>query len=190
MLRHMTESEIIDQAVAGDEAAWRILYDTHSSQVLGILLQKTNNREDAEDLMQATFLRAFKGLSRFKRESKLSTWLYTIAVHEFLMKVRRRKKHIAHAESLDELVDDGLSKIHFPVRDELLESVPYRLSLDRCTAQLPDGQREIVELRTTGYEHHEIAKILGVQLGTSKSQLYKAKTKLKALMNRRPPFWS
>lgn len=180
----MTESEIIDAAIAGDQAACTELYEVHRGRVFNTLLQMTKNREDAEDLLQMAFIAAFKSLSKFNRESKFSTWLHRIAVNYFLMKLRSGKKE-SLTDSLDEPIDDDDDRSFtetIGTRDEVLESFADRDTIMRCVAQLPPGQKQIVSLMAQGYGHEEIAAILGCTEGNSKSQLHKAKLKLRNLI--------
>jgi RNA polymerase sigma-70 factor (ECF subfamily) len=145
------------------------------------------NAAEAEDLTQDTFLLLLRKIHTFRGESAFSTWLHRLAVNIVLMRLRRKLPPIVSIEvTLDpnqETVSaDPASIIGAP--DLLLEGSIDRINLERCIEQLPMGYRTIFVLHDIeGYEHHEIAEILGRSVGVSKSQLHKARTRLRELLH-------
>jgi RNA polymerase sigma-70 factor, ECF subfamily len=174
---NITERELIARAVAGDQSAYTALYNAHHTQTMSVLVRLTQRHEDAEDLLQQTFANAFHALPRFHGGSKFATWLHRIAVNQYLMKWRRIRPTEECAESVDDIGDV------FGGRDAALESFVDREAVARCIALLPASQKRITILHAIhGYEHHEVADILGCTQGNCKSQFYKAKVKLRDML--------
>jgi RNA polymerase sigma-70 factor (ECF subfamily) len=142
------------------------------------------NPAEAEDLTQDAFLQVFRKIQTFRGESGFSTWLHRVTVNVVLMRFRRKK----HAEiSLDQPSDvsDGDRPIHLdPGQDDLgLTGAIDRVLLQRAVDRLPHGYKQMFALHDIeGYEHHEIASILGCSVGNSKSQLHKARLRLRTLL--------
>jgi RNA polymerase sigma-70 factor (ECF subfamily) len=145
----------------------------------------TNNPADADDLTQEAFIQAFRKLSTFRGDSALSTWLHRVAVNTALMHFRRRSspKAVHEGASLDH--EGGHREVG--QLDERLYRSLDRIALTRALETLPAGYRKIFELHEIGgYGHREIAKILRCSVGNSKSQLHKAKQKIReCLVSRR-----
>ena len=144
----------------------------------------TNNAAEAEDLAQDAFLQVFRKLASFRGDSALSTWLYRIAVNTVLMHFRRKT---LSRISLDETRtnQDGTkpAKREYGARDGRLETCVTRMALARAISELPEGYRAIFLLHEVdGYQHREIAKLMGCSVGTSKSQLHKAKLRMRDLL--------
>jgi RNA polymerase sigma-70 factor (ECF subfamily) len=176
-----SEAEAIRRACNGDRAMFEYLYQLHSRRVYGLCLRMAGNTADAEDLTQEAFLLLLRKIHTFRGESAFSTWLYRLAVNVVLMRLRKKSPPIVTIEATpnpdDETVSPGFD-IGAP--DLLLEGSIDRINLDRCIRQLPAGYRRIFVLHDIqGYEHGEIAEILGRSVGDSKSQLHKARTRLR-----------
>ncbi len=133
-------------------------------------------RADAEDLLQDVFLLAYRKLPDFRGDSAVGTWLYRLAMNRCLDHLKSRQTRASGATTpLDEEVMQGPRRI--------LDDGVKRLDLERAIARLPDGARAAFVLHDVeGFQHHEIAEILGISEGTSKSQLHKARLKLRALL--------
>jgi RNA polymerase sigma-70 factor (ECF subfamily) len=178
------ESEAIRLAGEGDPQAFERLYKLHSRRVYALCLRFAGNPTDAEDLMQEAFLQLFRKIHTFRGESKFSTWLHRLAVNVILMR-RRRKRHPEVSLDATNESDNGDSK---PVLDPggpdlRLNGVIDRVNLDKALEELPDGYREMFILHDVeGYEHNEIAEILDCSVGNSKSQLFKARMRLRELL--------
>jgi RNA polymerase sigma-70 factor, ECF subfamily len=174
---------LVRRAQAGDEQAFAALFNQHKGRVYSVCLLMTRDVAEAEDLTQEAFLQVFRTVGSFRGEAAFSTWLYRIAVNTVLMKLRRRKAPAMI--SLDEpvLPDTPSLRRDLGRSDPDLVGVVDRLALRRAIEELPDGCRMIFDLHEVeGYQHHEIAQRLNCSIGNSKSQLHKAKLKLRDLL--------
>ncbi len=182
---HRPESErsLVQRAQSGDEQAFATLFQTHKKRVYSVCLLMTKDIAEAEDLTQEAFLQVFRSVGSFRGDSAFSTWLYRIAVNTVLMKLRRRKS--PPVVSLDEPVSSESPSLRRDVgkADPQLSGVIDRITLHRAWQELPEGCRQIFTLHEVdGYQHHEIAKMLDCSVGNSKSQLHKAKMKMRDLL--------
>ena len=183
-LADMSEAEAIRLACGGDSHAFERLYKLHSRRVYGVCLRLAGNPAEAEDLTQEAFLQLFRKIHTFRGESSFSTWLHRLAVNTALMRFRKKK----HPEvSLDESSEPGEQNsrplIELGETDLQLSGMLDRVNLSKAIDQLADGYREIFILHDVeGYEHNEIAEILGCSVGNSKSQLFKARLHLRKLL--------
>lgn len=142
----------------------------------------TCNSAEAEDLMQDVFLHVFRKLGTFRRDSAFSTWLYRVTVNTVLMHFR--KKNVSHV-SLDEPVnhDSGPHVREYGKTDDELAGVVDRITVSRAMRELPAGYRTVFLMHEVkGYEHHDIARRLRCSIGTSKSQLHKAKARIREVL--------
>ena len=182
-LRDDSEGTLVHRAQRGDEQAFAALYQLHKKRVYSVCLQMTKDVADAEDLTQEAFLQVFRSVNSFRGDSAFSTWLYRIAVNTVLMKLRRRKS--PPLLSLDEPVSAESPSLKREVgkADPSLCGVVDRITLRRAVEELPAGCRQIFDLHEVeGYQHHEIAEILQCSIGNSKSQLHKAKLKMRDVL--------
>jgi RNA polymerase sigma-70 factor, ECF subfamily len=178
-----TEAEAIRRAQAGDSAAFDFLYQLHSRRVYALCLRMVNNPADAEDLMQEAFLQLFRKIGTFRGESAFSTWLHRMTVNVVLMRLRKKS---LPTDSLEETLDpeaENSPKRDVGAPDLRLSGAVDRVNLERSIEQLPPGYRTVFVLHDVqGYEHNEIAEIMGCSVGNSKSQLHKARTRLRELL--------
>lgn len=168
----MTEHDLILQAKQGDAEALDALYRRHASRVYSVVRRLTGDDAQAEDAAQETWLRAMRALPTFRGQAMFSTWLHRIAVNCALYGRRRRERN-----RLRELeLPDSLPAKATPEPQPLL-----RLRLDEAIDALPEGMRRVLVLHDVeGYTHEEIGELLGVAAGTCKSQLFKARAKMRA----------
>ncbi|MGA8540290.1 MAG: sigma-70 family RNA polymerase sigma factor [Terriglobales bacterium] len=181
--REESEASLVQRAKLGDEQAFAALYQMHKKRVYSVCLQMTKDVADAEDLTQEAFLQVFRSVTSFRGDSAFSTWLYRIAVNTVLMKLRRRKT--PPLVSLDEPVsaDSPSLKRDVGKADPRLSGAIDRIALRRAVEELPSGCRQIFDLHEVeGYQHHEIAQLLQCSIGNSKSQLHKAKMKMRDVL--------
>src|SRR4030088_706336 len=180
----VTEAEAIRLAQAGDAAAFEFLYHLHGRRVYALCLRMVNNPADAEDLMQEAFLQLFRKISTFRGESAFSTWLHRLTVNVVLMRLRKKSLQTdSLEETLDPEGDNTGPKKDVGAPDLRLSGAVDRVNLERCVQQLPPGYRTVFVLHDVqGYEHNEIADIMGCSVGNSKSQLHKARTRLRDLL--------
>jgi RNA polymerase sigma-70 factor, ECF subfamily len=177
------ERTLVQRAQQGDEEAFATLFQAHKKRVFSVCLLMTKDTADAEDLTQEAFLQVFRSIGSFRGDSAFSTWLYRVAVNTVLMKLRRRKS--PPVLSLDEPVSAESPSLKRDVgkADPSLSGAIDRIALRRAMQELPEGCRQIFALHEVqGFQHHEIAKILDCSVGNSKSQLHKAKMKMRDLL--------
>jgi RNA polymerase sigma-70 factor, ECF subfamily len=179
-----TEAEAIRRAQAGDSAAFDFLYQLHSRRVYALCLRMVNNPADAEDLMQEAFLQLFRKIGTFRGESAFSTWLHRMTVNVVLMRLRKKSLPTdSLEETLDPDAENSSPKRDVGAPDLRLSGAVDRVNLERSIEQLPPGYRTVFVLHDIqGYEHNEIAGIMGCSVGNSKSQLHKARTRLRELL--------
>jgi RNA polymerase sigma-70 factor (ECF subfamily) len=178
-----SERSLVQRAQRGDEAAFATLFQLHKKRVYSVCLQMTKDVADAEDLTQEAFMQVFRSINSFRGDSAFSTWLYRVAVNTVLMKLRRRKS--PPVLSLDEPVSSDSPSLKREVgkEDLNLSGAVDRIALRRAIEELPGGCRQIFDLHEVeGYQHHEIAELLQCSIGNSKSQLHKAKMKMRDLL--------
>jgi RNA polymerase sigma-70 factor (ECF subfamily) len=179
----MTEAEAIDRAKGGDAEAFEGLYGLHKRRVYSLCLRMTGNTAEAEDLTQEAFLQLYRKIATFRGESAFSTWLHRLAVNVVLMHLRKKGlPEISLDEALEPQHEDGPKK-DIGARDNVLAGSIDRVNLERAIESLPPGYRIIFVLHDVeGYEHNEIAEMMGCSIGNSKSQLHKARMKLRDLL--------
>jgi RNA polymerase sigma-70 factor, ECF subfamily len=178
-----SERSLVQRAQRGDEQAFATLFQLHKKRVYSVCLQMTKDVADAEDLTQEAFMQVFRSVNSFRGDSAFSTWLYRVAVNTVLMKLRRRKS--PPVLSLDEPVSSDSPSLKREVgkQDPSLSGAIDRIALRRALEELPGGCRQIFDLHEVeGYQHHEIAELLQCSIGNSKSQLHKAKLKMRDLL--------
>jgi RNA polymerase sigma-70 factor (ECF subfamily) len=181
--REQPDLTLVQRAQRGDQEAFATLFETHKKRVYSVCLLMTKNVAEAEDLTQEAFLQVFRSVGTFRGDSAFSTWLYRVAVNTVLMKLRRRKA--PPTLSLDEPVSAESPNLRrdFGKSDPNLSGAIDRIALRRAIRELPEGCRRIFALHEVeGYQHHEIAQLLHCSIGNSKSQLHKAKLKMRDLL--------
>ena len=180
----LSEAEAIRRARDGDRIAFECLYRLHSQRVYAVCLRMVGNTAEAEDLTQETFLLLLRKIHTFRGESAFSTWLHRLAINLVLMRLRKKSPPIVSIEATPDPDHETASPgIDIGAHDLLLEGSIDRINLERCLKRLPAGYRAIFVLHDIqGYQHNEIAEILGRSVGVSKSQLHKARTRLRELL--------
>jgi RNA polymerase sigma-70 factor, ECF subfamily len=178
-------SETIRQAQLGDSAAFEKIYRLHAGRVYALCLRMLRDQVEAEDLAQEAFMQLFRKLNTFRGESAFSTWLHRLTVNLGLMRLRKKSPPTISIDATADQDDDGgYTNLDVGAPDLLLEGSIDRLRLERCIEQLPAGYRAIFLLHDVqGYQHAEIAKIVGRSVGDSKSQLHKARMRLRELLH-------
>ena len=172
----MPEAEAIRLAQQGNAPAFERLYRLHNRRVYSLCLRMVSNTAEAEDLTQEAFLQLFRKIATFRGESAFSTWLHRLAVNVVLMRLRKKSGTEA---SLDEMTEPD-----FGGPDLRLSGSIDRVNLQRAVEQLPPGYKSVFVLHDVqGYEHNEIAKIMECSIGNSKSQLHKARMRLRELLH-------
>lgn len=174
---HAAQAPVVPDTAGHRAAAFETLYRTHARRIYSLAYRFVGNQPDAEELVQEIFLLAHRRLGSYRREAALSTWLHRLAVNRCLDHVRSR--HARQTALTTELDDDPTA------RGSRADADPVtRLALERAILALPDGYRMTFVLHDIeGYDHREVAALLGIAVGTSKSQLHKARLRLRTLLN-------
>jgi RNA polymerase sigma-70 factor (ECF subfamily) len=176
----------IRRAQRGDSAAFEDLYRQHSRRVYGLCIRMVSDPFEAEDLAQEAFLQLFRKIHTFRGESAFSSWLHRLTANVVLMSFRKKK---AHLTSLDEICrindDDSGQKLEIGEADLRLAGMFDRVNLQSAIDSLPQGYKRMFLLHDLhGYEHNEIAEILACSVGNSKSQVHKARKRLREVLRK------
>ena len=175
-----TDLELARRCERGDPEAFDELYRAYGARLYSLLLRMAGSEQDAEDLLQETFLQAHRKLGGFRGDSSLGTWLYRLAVNQCLDFLRGRQARMGRAARLYD--DDG--PIEIAVEVPVIPAAISRMDLERAIARLPEGCRAAFVLHDVeGFAHYEVAAMLGVSEGTSKSQVHKARLRLRAMLS-------
>jgi len=182
-----SEGEAITRAQRGDHAAFESLYKAHSRRVYSVCLRMIRNPAEAEDLTQQAFLQVFRKIGTFRGESGFSTWLHQVTVNVVLMHLRRKKPTEILFEDLNRPGSDDEGAREHGCSDASMFDAIERINLMRAIRKLPSGYKQQFLLYDVfGYEHSEIAGRLGCSIGCSKSQLHKARKRLRRLLQGEP----
>jgi RNA polymerase sigma-70 factor (ECF subfamily) len=171
-----TDFELAQLSASGDTAAFEELYHRHFRRVYALCLRMTSNPVLAEDLTQDIFIHLFNKIGSFRGDSAFTTWLHRMTVNQVLMYFRK-----ASTRS-ERTTEEGETPVQIVRGTENPEKMPVidRIALEKAIEQLPQGYRTVFVLHDVeGYEHGEIARMMGISEGTSKSQLHKARLKLR-----------
>ena len=168
----MTEHELIQACLQNDQIAQRTLYDKYKRAMFTLSYRITGDYELAQDVLQEGFVKVFRGLKSFRAESTLGAWIKTIIVRTAYGKMRAQKMFF---ESIDNISSDEVVDWGDYLQAEYLE---------KAILSLPDGYRNVFTLiEVEGYSHKEVAEMLNISTGTSKSQLFYAKRKLREILS-------
>ncbi len=183
-------SEAIRLAQQGDAAAFEFIYKHYCGRVYALCLRMLHDPVEAEDLVQEVFIQLFRKIHTYRGESAFSTWLHRLTANLVLMRLRKKKPA---SISLDEITgseeEDARPRKEIGASDPRLSGLIDRVNLQSAIDQLPAGYREVFILYDVqGYEHSEIARLLGHSIGNSKSQLHKARKRLRELLQGMPGF--
>ncbi|MGH9378170.1 MAG: RNA polymerase sigma factor [Terriglobia bacterium] len=178
------ESQLLDRARRGEEEAFAALFEKHKRRVYSLCLRMTGDTAEAEDLTQEAFLQLFRKLSTFRGESAFSTWLHRLVVNVVLMRLRKKGIQKVSLDEADNSQEEPVKREYGENDRRLMGSID-RIALNDAIGQLPPGYRAVFVLHDVqGYEHNEIARIMNCSVGNSKSQLHKARLKLREALRR------
>ena len=176
--------EAISLAQRGDGSAFELLYQLHCKRVYALCLRMVGVASEAEELTQEAFLQVFRKIHTFRGESAFSTWLHRLTANIVLMHFRKKKlisNPFEDMNTTDEETDDA--RLELPAVDLRLAGLFDRLDLQNAIDRLPNGCKAVFLLHDVqGYQHNEIAKLLGFSTGASKSQLHKARKRLRSYL--------
>ncbi|HXO04404.1 MAG TPA: sigma-70 family RNA polymerase sigma factor [Candidatus Sulfotelmatobacter sp.] len=185
-LPELTEADVVRRAQRGDADAFERVYRLHSRKIYNLCLRMVGNPTEAEDLTQDVFLQLLRKIGTFRGESAFSTWLHRMSVNIVLM--RFRKKPIAQT-SLETMTnpeeESGTSPQEFGAPDLRLNGTIDRITLQAAINELAPGSKAMFILHDIqGYKHNEIAGMFGCSVGNSKSQVHKARMRLRDLLRK------
>ena len=170
---------LVDRCRRGDLGAFEELYRAHAGKLFSVACRMLGNPADAEDLLQEIFLSAHRKLDSFRGESALGTWLYRLAVNQCLDYLRSRA---ARTNQVTDALEDDAGPFEAGAQT-LADQTVAKMDLERALARLPEGCRAAFVLHDVqGLEHKEVAQALGIAEGTSKSQVHKARLRLRTLL--------
>ena len=174
---------LVERALTGDQKAFRLLLKKHQSAIYHVIFKLVHNQEEAWDLVQETFMKAFRSLSSYKKEYRLSTWLYRIAANCSIDYLRKRK---IEALSLDQPLETKEGSVCLELPDFTykpesdFESRQKGISINQAIESLPRKYKEVIIYRHKDYKsYEEISRILGIPVGTVKARIFRARELLK-----------
>ncbi|MFL6375779.1 MAG: RNA polymerase sigma factor [Pyrinomonadaceae bacterium] len=171
--------ELCQRAAAGDLSAFELVYEKYHRRTYSLCLRMTASQTEAEDLTQEVFIQLFRKIGSFRGDSAFSTWLHRLTVNQVLMHFRRRSVKNEKTTEEGEMPEQAVTGSANPNRMAVVD----RIALKNAISQLPKGYRTVFVLHDVeGFEHEEVARIMGISVGTSKSQLHKARLKLRGLL--------
>jgi RNA polymerase sigma-70 factor, ECF subfamily len=184
LIADMTDAEVIKKAQSGDVGCFEAIYARHKRRVFSLCLHMTGDYALAEDFTQEAFLQLYRKIATFRGESAFSTWMHRLVVNIVLMHLRRKGCiEVSLEETLEPQQPENGPKKDIGRRDDVLHGSVDRIALERALAELAPGYRIMFILHDIeGYEHNEIAEMLGCSIGNSKSQLHKSRMKLRTLL--------
>src|SRR5580658_10160884 len=184
---HHDQADILARAQTGDHHAFAQLYSIHKRHVFSLCLRMVGGVAEAEDLTQEAFLQFHRKINTFRAESALSTWLHRLTINVVLMHLRKKGLQLNSLDEMMEPTSDQRPGRSFGARDLALSGAIDRLALQRAIKDLPAGYRLVFVLHDIeGFEHNEIASLLDFSIGNSKSQLHKARMKLRESLRNHP----
>ncbi len=178
----VADFELARVAANGDMAAFEEIYKRHHRRVYSICLRMLQNASEAEDLTQDVFIQLYRKIGSFRGDSAFTTWLHRMTVNQVLMHFRKRTVKYEKVTDEGETPDQIVSGTVNPLKMQIVD----KIALENAIGQLPDGYKNVFVLHDVeGFEHEEVARILGCSVGTSKSQLHKARLKLQKLLKKK-----
>ena len=177
-----SDLELARAVAAGDALAFEELYHQHNRRVYSLCLRMVGNITQAEDLTQEVFLQVYRKIGSFRGDSAFTTWLHRLTVNQVLMHFRKRGVKLEHTSE----EGDFTNVVETPLQSTRRISMVDRLALEKAIGELPPGYKTVFVLHDIeGYEHEEISEMLKVSVGTSKSQLHKARMRLRELLSKK-----
>ena len=174
-----TDIELCKLAADGSLSAFEVIYQRYHRRTFSLTLRMTGNQTEAEDLTQEVFIQLFRKIGSFRGDSAFSTWLHRLTVNQVLMHFRKRSFKNEKTSEDGEMPEQTVTGSADPGKMAVVD----RIALKNAIAALPKGYKNVFVLHDVeGFEHEEVARMLGISVGTSKSQLHKARLKLRGLL--------
>lgn len=174
-----SDIELCKMAAEGSLAAFEVIYQRYHRRTYSLTLRMTASQTEAEDLTQEVFIQLFRKIGSFRGDSAFSTWLHRLTVNQVLMHFRKRSFKNEKTSEDGEMPEQTVTGSSNPGKMQVVD----RIALKNAIAELPKGYKNVFVLHDIeGFEHEEVARMLGISVGTSKSQLHKARLKLRGLI--------
>lgn len=171
--------ELCKLAADGSLAAFEIIYQRYHRRTYSLALRMTQSQTEAEDLTQEVFIQLFRKIGSFRGDSAFSTWLHRMTVNQVLMHFRKRSVKNEKTSEDGEIPEQAVPGSINPSKMQVID----KIALKNAIAELPSGYKKVFVLHDIeGFEHEEVARMMGISVGTSKSQLHKARLKLRTLL--------
>lgn len=181
-MKTAADFELAKSAGRGDMGAFEEIYTRHHRRVYSICLRMLQNASEAEDLTQDVFIQLYRKIGSFRGDSAFTTWLHRMTVNQVLMHFRKRTVKFEKTTEEGDTPEQIVSGSNNPLKMQIVD----KIALDNAIEQLPTGYKNVFVLHDVeGFEHEEVARILGCSVGTSKSQLHKARLKLQKLLKKK-----
>ncbi|HUF05476.1 MAG TPA: RNA polymerase sigma factor [Aridibacter sp.] len=183
-VKSMADFDLTQASAKGDMLAFEEVYNRHHRRVYAICLRMLKNTNEAEDLTQDVFIQLHRKIGSFRGDSAFTTWLHRLTVNQVLMHFRKR------TVKMEKVTEEGETPVQIVKGSEKPSRMPVvdRIAIENAIKELPNGYRNVFILHDVeGFEHEEVARILGCSVGTSKSQLHKARHKLRKLLQKQAP---
>ena len=178
----MNDNELAFLAGKNNETAFNELYYRHHGRVYGQCLRILKNTHEAEDLTQEVFMKLFRKIRSFKGDAPFTTWFHSLTLNEVRMHLRKPLVKHEHTSAEGEVPEQIVLGTQSPRKMAIVD----KISIGSAIAQLPDGYKQVLTLHDIqGYTHDEVASILKCSPGTSKSQLHRARLKMRQLLKKR-----
>lgn len=174
-----SDIDLCKMAANGSLQAFEVIYQRYHRRTFSLTLRMTGSQSEAEDLTQEVFIQLYRKIGSFRGESAFSTWLHRLTVNQVLMHFRKRSFKNEKTSEDGEMPEQMVTGSADPRKMQVVD----RIALKKAIAELPAGYKNVFVLHDVeGFEHEEVARILGISVGTSKSQLHKARLKLRGLL--------
>lgn len=181
-LKTAADFDLAQRAAGGELPAFEEIYNRHHRRVYSICLRMLQNASEAEDLTQDVFIQLYRKIGSFRGDSAFTTWLHRMTVNQVLMHFRKRTVKFEKVTEEGETPDQPVPGTQNPHKMQIVD----KIALENAIDQLPTGYKNVFVLHDVeGFEHEEVARILGCSVGTSKSQLHKARLKLQRLLKKK-----
>lgn len=180
----LSDYDLTQASASGDMTAFEEVYNRHHRRVYAICLRMLKSVSEAEDLTQDVFIQLHRKIGSFRGDSAFTTWLHRLTVNQVLMHFRKR------TVKFERTTEEGETPVQTVIGSEKPGKMPIvdKIAIQNAVKQLPNGYRNVFILHDIeGFEHEEVARILGCSVGTSKSQLHKARLKLRKLLKKKSP---
>lgn len=180
----LSDYDLTQASASGDMIAFEEVYNRHHRRVYAICLRMLKSVSEAEDLTQDVFIQLHRKIGSFRGDSAFTTWLHRLTVNQVLMHFRKR------TVKFERTTEEGETPVQTVIGSEKPGKMPIvdKIAIQNAVKQLPNGYRNVFILHDIeGFEHEEVARILGCSVGTSKSQLHKARLKLRKLLKKKSP---